>query len=490
MSLGSSFTRVFFRAAESPIAHYGVEISDSPYVVTNMKIMTRMGEAALRKIEERDYFVPCMHTVGAPLSPGQKDVAWPSSTTKWITHFPETREIWSFGSGYGGNALLGKKCFALRIASVMAREEGWLAEHMLILGVTNPKGEKKYVCGAFPSACGKTNFAMMQPTIPGWKLECVGDDIAWMKYDEDGRLRAINPEAGFFGVAPGTGYDTNPNAMESMASNTIFTNVALTQDGDVWWKGMTKEAPEGLIDWKGNPWDPKGDDPAAHPNSRFTAPASQCPIVSEEFESPNGVPIDAIIFGGRRSNTVPLIYQSFDWSHGTYLGATMISEMTAAAKGTIGELRNDPFAMLPFCGYNMADYWAHWLEVGSKSTAEKLPKIFFVNWFGTKTGFGDNSFLWPGFGENSRVLAWIFDRTNGEGKAVETPIGHIPDYKNGALNLDGLDICDEDMDQLFDIKKEVWTAEAERNRAYLTEAGERVPAGIWEQQEKLEQRLK
>lgn len=467
----------------SKLGHTGVQITDSPYVVCNMKIMTRMGNPVL-KILKND-FVPCMHSVGVPLKPGQKDVSWPSNPqNRCVVHFPEERSIWSFGSGYGGNALLGKKCFALRIASVMARDDGWLAEHMLILGITNPKGEKKYMAAAFPSACGKTNLAMLTPTLPGWKIECVGDDIAWMRLGEDGRLYAINPESGFFGVATGTSEKTNHNAMASIKKNTIFTNVALTKDKDVWWEGMTSQIPEGLTDWYGNPYDPSSGKPAAHPNSRFTAPASQCPIIDPLWEDPKGVPISAIIFGGRRGSTIPLVYQSFSWQHGTFLGASVSSETTAAAKGEIGKLRHDPFAMLPFCGYNMGDYFAHWLSLGEKNPANKLPLIFYVNWFLKDE---NNRYVWPGFGENIRVLKWMFERASGIDNAEKTPIGYIP--KKNALDVSGLSLSDQDLKRLFLVDKEAWKKEVAELQQYFSIFSTHLPQGIKEELKALSSRL-
>lgn len=453
------------------VSQYGLQITDSPYAVLNMQIMSRVSPDVLRQIENGAEWVRTVHSVGAPLAPGEQDVAWPCNAEKYICHFPETLEVWSYGSGYGGNALLSKKCFALRIASVIGRAEGWLAEHMLLIKITNTDTGKVYnLAAAFPSACGKTNLAMLQPTIPGWRVETLGDDIAWLRQGEDGRLYAINPEGGFFGVAPGTGIETNPSAMRTMWGNTIFTNVALTPDGDVWWEGKTPDTPAQLIDWQGNEWTPETGTPAAHPNSRFTTPIIQAPSVAPEYtDAPRGVPLDVILFGGRRASNVPLVAQAYSWQHGVFMGATVSSEKTAAQEGTVGQLRRDPFAMLPFCGYNMADYWAHWLAVGER-LGEKAPKIFQVNWFRKDA---DGNFLWPGFGENSRVIDWIIRRITGEVSGREVALGTVP--ASGELNLDGLDVSEQQLSELFAINSESWLQECDMTDEFFAQFGDRLP---------------
>jgi phosphoenolpyruvate carboxykinase (GTP) len=467
-----------------PLSHIGVQVTDSAYAVTSIGIMTRVGTEVLREIAGGAPWVKTVHSVGAPLQPGQQDVAWPCNDEKYIVHFPDTLEVWSFGSGYGGNAILAKKCFALRIASVIGRDEGWLAEHMLLIRVIDPAGRAYHLAAAFPSACGKTNLAMLRPTIPGWRVETLGDDIAWLRPGEDGRLWAINPEAGFFGVAPGTGESTNVTAVETLWGNTIFTNVALRPDGDVWWEGLTDEPPAELTDWEGNPWTPASGRPAAHPNSRFTVAAAQCPQIADDWDAPQGVPLDAILFGGRRATNVPLVVEATDWTHGVFMGSNISSERTAAAEGTVGELRRDPFAMLPFCGYNMADYFGHWLKVGQKLRFDRAPRVFQVNWF--RKG-ADGRFLWPGFGDNSRVIDWIIRRIEGEVGAIDSPIGRLP--RSEDLDLDGIEVSQADLDELFAIDRDLWLHEADLTEEFYRTFDGRVPAPLWAELAALRYRL-
>ena len=470
---------------DAPNPMFGVEITDSAYVVVSMRVMARIGTDVLEAMGEDAAYVPCLHSLGAPLEPGQDDVAWPCNETKYITQFPEAREIWSYGSGYGGNALLGKKCYSLRIASVMARDEGWLAEHMLILKLTSPEQQVYYVAAAFPSACGKTNLAMLEPTIPGWKVETLGDDIAWMRFGDDGRLYAVNPEAGLFGVAPGTGWETNPNAMRSVdKGHSVFTNVALTDDGDIWWEGMTKEPPAHLTDWKHRDWTPESEEPSAHPNSRFCTPIRNCPILAPEYDDPKGVPISAILFGGRRKTTIPLVTEARDWVHGTFLGATLSSETTAAATGAVGVVRRDPMAMLPFIGYHAGDYFQHWIDVGKDADAAKLPKIFYVNWFRRDE---DGGFLWPGFGENGRVLKWVVERIEGRAAAVETPIGHVPTAES--LDTDGLDLDEATLRRVLEVDAEEWRAEVPMIQEWFDKIGDKTPTTLLTELDGLRARL-